>query len=387
VPTEGASFRDLPGIRTFHSRRFRVAVAATIWVVAALILAGFLVRQASNVEHGQYGIDFIVYYQAANDVASGNSPYAAAMFTGPVAAQGELLYKYAPVFAQALVPLTALSFPIATAAWLVIQGAAVFAGTWLAARLGGVPRSVEAFCWCGAATTLFLPNFDTLWKGNVSGILAFMTALALAGGASGGLGVAASVLVKTTPIVMLPAAFVAGRRVLAGLAVGAAAVVVSFVLAPAAWTDFLRVIPNLVSGRVDFPTNLAPDIQVQMAFPSAPVLATLTRVGAVAVGVAAIVLSVVVAHRRAGWPAAVALGVAATLILPSSTWYHYLAPLLPIAAFAWSHASSREKLVLVLGATSVTAGLAWLPLAVAGAAAMVVASLLAVWPRASTATA
>jgi hypothetical protein len=378
--------RNLPGIRTFQSPRFRLVVAVTIWLVAAFILAAFLVRQAANAEHGQYAIDFVVYYQAAADVAAGTTPYAPEMFTDPVPAQGALLYKYAPIFAQLLVPLTAFTFPIAAAMWLIVQGAAVFAGTWLAARLGGMPRTLEAFCWCGAATTLFLPNFDTLWKGNVSGILALLTAVALVGGASGGVGVVSAGLLNTTPVVMIPGALVAGRRVLVGLLVGVAAAVVSFAFAPAAWVDYVRVIPNLVSGPVFFETNLAPDIQVQLAVPSMTALATLTRIAAVATGIAAVLLSIVVARRADGWAAAVALGASATLILPSSTWYHYLAPLLPLALFAWPRARQRVRAVLLCGAAGVTLGLALLPLAVAGAFVMVGGTLLTVWPRQPEAT-
>ena len=366
--------------------RFRVVIAATVWAISAAVLAVFLVRQASDPD-GQYGFDFTVYYQAASDLAAGNSPYAAEMFLGPVAAQGALLYKYPPIFAQLLSPLTSASFSVATAIWLAIQGAAVFAGTWLAARLGGVPRSLEAFCWCGAATTLFLPNFDTLWKGNVSGILAFLTAVTLIGGVSGGLGVVSSVLVKTTPVVMLPAALAAGGRVYAGLVAGTIAAVVSFVLAPGAWIDFARVIPNLVSGDALFSTNLAPDIQVQLAIPSMPVLATLVRFVAVGVAAGAIVLSVAVARRPGGWPAAVALGVAATLLLPSATWYHYLAPLLPLAVFAWPRARRGARVLMLGGATAVTSGLLFLPLAIFGGAAMVVGILLAIWPRRAEAAA
>ena len=362
-------------------------MAATIWLVALLILAAFLFRQASIPNgQGQYGIDFVVYYQAARDVAAGTSPYAAEMFTGPVPAQGALLYKYAPIFAQVLVPLTAVSFEVAAAIWLLIQGLALFGGTWIAARAGGVPRTLEAFCWCGAATTLFLPNFDTIWKGNVSGILAFLTAAALLGGASGGLGVATSVLVKTTPIAMLPAALVGGRRVVAGLLVAVAAAAVSFAVAPGTWIDFARAIPNLVSGPVFFATNLAPDIQLQVSLPALASLAPLVRIVAVGAGVAAILLSVVAARRARGWPAAILLGAAATLILPSSTWYHYLAPLLPLAAFSWPAASHRGRLLLLAGAASVTLGLAYLPLAVAGAAVMVAGSLVAIWPRPREAT-
>jgi hypothetical protein len=145
--------------------------------------------------------------------------------------------------------------------------------------------------------------------------------------------------------------------------------------------EFVRVLPNLVSGPALFPTNLAPDVQIQVAFPSMPLLATLTRPIAMALGGAAIFLSVLAARRADGWPAAVVLGVAATLLLPSATWYHYLAPLLPIAAFAWPRATQRARATLLAGAALITLGLLSLPLAIAGAATVVVGALSVLWPR------
>jgi hypothetical protein len=300
-----------------------------------------------------------------------------------VPAQGvyEGIFKYPPLFAQLLVPLTALDFWLSAGVWLAIQTALILVGVWIAARAGGAPRTFETVCWCGAAATLFLPNFDTVWKGNVSGGLAFLVALSLAGGLRGGLGVASAVLLKTTPVVMLPAALSGGRRSLLGLAVLTPVVGLSVLISPGAWFDFVRVLPNLVSGPAQFATNLSPDNLVSYALPALPLAAEIVRWLGVGMGVLAVIGSVMVARRPGGWPAAVVLGVAAMLLLPSATWYHYLAVLLPLAAYAWPRAGRRSRFGLAAGAAAVSLALPVLPLAVAGAGLMLGSALSAVWPH------
>jgi len=157
--------------------------------------------------------------------------------------------------------------------------------------------------------------------------------------------------------------------------------VTSFVLAPNAWFDFARVIPNLISGPSLFPNNLALQSLAYYAWPGVPWAADLARAVSVGGGLAALAASVVVARRAGGWPAALTLAVAALLLLPSATWYHYLAVLLPLAAFAWPRAGRRARVGLFAGGATVTLGLAALPVTVVGAAVMAVSSLVSVWPR------
>lgn len=357
-------------------------LAAVLWLVGVVVLGAFLLRQAAD-PLGQYGFDFRAWYEAAVDVGAGRSPYDAELFAGPVAAEF-WAYKYPPVLAQALVPLTALSLGEAAALWFCAQAAALLGGTWLAARAGGASRSPETLLWCGVATTFFLPSFDTLWKGNVSGVLAFLVAVALVGGAAGGLGVALAALLKTTPVVMVPAALTGGRRSLLGLTLLAPLVGLSILLAPGAWFDFVRILPNLVSGPAHSATNLSPDSLVSFALPSFPLAAEIARWLAVGLGVVAVLVSMFVSRSPEGWPAAVALGVAALLLVPSATWYHYLAIVLPLAAFAWPRAGRGSRFGLATGAAAVSFGLAALPLALAGAGLMIGSTLVAVWPRQRT---
>jgi hypothetical protein len=175
--------------------------------------------------------------------------------------------------------------------------------------------------------------------------------------------------------------------VLTGVALGLPVLALSVLLSPTAWLDFARVIPNLLSGPSVFANNLAPHSLVATALPALPLAADIARVLALGAGVAALVVSAILARRSSGWAAAVTLGVAASLLIPSATWYHYLAVLLPLAAFAWARASSRQRVALIAGAGVVSLGLAWFPLVVAGAVTMVGASFAAVRPDPSGSTA
>jgi hypothetical protein len=390
MPMEGvgrpgrASLERLPpGLRAFGSRRFRTLVAASLWLALSLALGSVLARQAAD-PAGQYAFDFATYHAAAVDLAAGRSPYAAVMFEGPIPAQGPVgasLYKYPPPLAQLLVPLATLPLHAAAVVWLVMQAAMLVASVFVAAVAGGARRNLETLCWCGAAAALFLPAFDTLWKGNVSGLLALCAGVALAGGAAAGTASAAAALAKTTPLVMLAPVLVARGRSLRGALALVPLVGLSIVLAPAAWLDFLRALPNLIAGPADYPTNLALDSVMASLLPGSPLAASAARAVSLMGGLAAMVLAIVAARRPETWPLAVSAAVAAMLLIPSATWYHYLAVVLPVAAFAWPRAGLRARVAMLAGAALVTLALVWLPLAVAGAATTMGAAMAVMAPR------
>ena len=373
---------ERPGLRTFSSARFRVVVAALLLIVGGLVLGSTMLRQASD-PTGQFAIDFADYHQAAARISAGGSPYAPEMLLGPVPAQGVDRYRYPPPLAQLLVPLAGL--PLATAAWIwmALQALAVLAAVWIAGTVGGAARSAERLLWSAVAGIWFLPVFDTLWKGNVSGFVALGVVLVVLGGAAATVGSVAGVALKLVPVTLLPAAFLpATRRSWIIGALGAVALVaVSVAISPRAWQDYAVVLPNLLAGSADYATNLAPD-SVASHLGLADGLAGVVRIGSLVGAGAALVLSAVLARRPGGIPAAVVLGTVAMLLLPDAVWYHYLAVLLPLAALAWRAASPRARVLLLSGGALVSAALAWLPLALAGATLMVGGTLLAVWPRA-----
>ena len=354
-------------------------MAAVLWLGAALVLGSVLMRQAGRPD-GQFGIDFADYHVAATRLAAGETPYASEMLAGPVDAQGQDRYRYPPAFAQLLWPLAGLPAGVAAVVWLAVQAGCVLAAAWIALRMGGA-RGAEPLLWAGAATTLFMPVFDTLWKGNVSGVMALQVALLLVPGALGGLALASAALLKLTPAALFPAIVAAGRRAAsASLAALALAVAVSAAIAPGAWLDYARVLPNLLAGSADYATNVAP-WAVAERLSGSDQIGSLVRLASLVVAVGSVVAAVALARRPGGWPAAVTFGVLASLLAPAALWYHYLAVLLPLALFAWPAASAIQRSMLAAGGALVSAGVAFLPLAVIGSGLMLAGSLGARWPR------
>ena len=363
------------------STRFRLVVAALLWAIGVLVLANVMARAALD-PLGQYGIDFADYHRAAQRLAGGLSPYAPEMLEASVPAQGQDRYRYPPLLAQSLVPTAGLPTAAVATGWLVVQAALVYASVWLAASAGGAPRTPERVLWTGTAATWFLPVFDTLWKGNVSALLAFQFALLVVAGRRGGAALASAVLLKLTPVLAVPAALARDRETRSGVLLGLALLLaVGIALAPAAWLDHLRVLPNLLGGRADYETNLAP-ASMLAGFGGGESVAATIRLATIAGVVAAVVASVVLAGRPGGWPAAVVLAVLAGLGAPAALWYHYLVVLLPMAALAWPAAASRQRIAIAGSAALISVGVAALPLALLGASVLAASVLLTLWPRA-----
>jgi len=373
---------SLPGLRVFASARFRLAVAGLLLALGIVAVGAYLVARAGQpLAVGQFGIDFADYRAAAERLADTGSPYAPDMLAGPIDAQGLDRYRYPPPFAQLLVPLAGIALGAATWLWLLAQAACLLAAAWLAGEVGGLPRSLERALWTGAATAWFLPVLDTLWKGNVSGLQALLVALLFAGPAASGGALAANGLLKLTPVVLVPLALLRGRRSATTLVIGAVAIVVpSVALAPQAWRDYPVVLGNLLGGSADYASNLAPDTLLRHAFGLGAPWDAMVRVGALGLGLGLLVSGWRWARRPDGWAAAVTAGVAATLLIPAALWYHYLAVLLPVAIVAWGRANARQRAALLAGAALVSIGVAWLPLALAGATIAVASALTAVWP-------
>jgi hypothetical protein len=217
----------------------------------------------------------------------------------------------------------------------------------------------------------FLPVFDTLWKGNVSGLVALAAALVAAG--SGGAAAMGTTLLKISPAPLVAVLHRSARRsALAVACVGA----VFVALAPAAWRDFATVLWNVTRGSADFPTNLAPHVQLAVGVPAlgaaSGAIHFLELALAVGLGVAAIGL-----RARGAAHSATVAACGAMLLTPGSLWLHYFVVLLPLAAIAWRNARAGERMALVGGAALIWAGLVALPLATLGGAVMWAASFRA----------
>ena len=367
----------LPGVRTLHSPAFRLLIATTIALLGGLVLGAAMLRQASQ-PGGQFGIDLADYRLAAERIAATGSPYAPEMLLGPIDAQGQDRYRYPPPLAQVLIPTTALAAGTAASLWLVLQAIATITAVWLALGVAGVRRHAERAAWSVAGCVLFMPVFDTLWKGNVSGFVALGVTFAAMGGARAGIGAMGATLLKVAPVTMLPVLLGGGRRAMGAAGLTAAiGVGLSVLLAPQAWADYLVVLPNLLAGSSDHATNLAPAATLaRLGAPAAMV--DVARLAAGAVAVACTLAAPLVAWRRQGvpgWAAATTLGVAAMLLLPAACWYHYLVALLPVAALAWPVASIRARVALLVAAALITAGVAALASATIGATLLVMVAL------------
>jgi hypothetical protein len=340
---------DLPGLRTFRSRSFRVLVALLLaGTGVVVIVAALATRAAMPLETGQFGIDLADYLAASRRLVESGSPYEAAMLEGPVAAQGLDRYRYPPPFAQLLVPVAGAQFPVVAGLWAAVQFVALVAAVWLAGSAAGLRSGAERALWSVVAVVCFVPVFDALWKGNVSGLLAVATAVMLSGDAAAGAGGALGSLLKVSPAVHLPALLSRNARTAAMAAATLAGVIaVSVALSPTAWRDYSVVLPNLLAGSSDYANNLAPHAVAQRL--GAPDwLENGVRLGAVVASGLLVLLSVWCA-RSGRWPAAVTAGSGAALLLPAALWYHYLVVLLPLAAAAWARADGRARAALLLG--------------------------------------
>ncbi|OGN81560.1 MAG: hypothetical protein A2X23_13055 [Chloroflexi bacterium GWC2_73_18] len=368
-----------PGVRAFRSPRFRIVLAGVLWAAGAAVIVSFLARQAAD-PAGQYGVDFADYRTASLRMLEGRSPYAPEMLVAPVPAHGLDRYRYPPPFAQLLTPLAVQAPALGVTLWAAVQAFLVLAATWIAGGVGGGRPTLERFLWSGVAATFYLPVFDTLWKGNVDGLLAFLVALVLRGGMAGGAAIAAAGWLKVSPTVLLAAGARGGHRFLAGVALATGVILVpSLLLVPGAWADYARVLPNLMAGPAIDPVNLAPASLLATAGAD-PRIVDAVRGLTVTAGLAAAGLALWLAGGPAGWRGAVVCAVVAVLLLPAALWYHYLVLLLPIAALAWPAAGTIRRVGLMAGLGAIPVGLAFLPLADVGAVVAIASAVGALWP-------
>jgi hypothetical protein len=369
---------QLPGFRTLRSRPFRILVALALAGIGVVVLAIVLARQASD-PRGQFAIDFSAYHLAAQRLGESGSPYLPAMFDGPVDAQGVDVYRYPPPLAQVLLPAAGMPLALVAPLWLIAQAAAIGVAMWLAVRVGsGGSPTLEATCWAAVAVVYFLPAFDTLWKGNVSGFLALLVMLAVLGSQTAGTATSVAALLKMVPVVLIPGLAARGRRaMIACLVAGASITAVSFVLAPQAWLDYVVVLPNLFLGSADHSTNLAPASVLAPATALPSWVSGLARAITILAAVWCIVAAWRVSRHPGGVAAGITLGAVAMLLLPAAIWYHYLAILLPLAALAWFSADYRSRALLLAGGVLIGLGVAALCFALVGGLLLVLGALRA----------
>ena len=369
-------------------QRRRVSIAVMMLLIGAFGLFFFLLSMATGPTIGQpdtrqFAIDFRDYWLAAGRLAHGQSPYAPDMLSGLLGPVGLDRYRYPPVLAFLLLPLSGLSYITAGALWDGLSLAAMFGGIILAIRASAWRLDRLSAAWVIVGTLWFFPVWDSLWKGNVEGIQVLLIGLSLSVGAGRRIfGVVANAWLKVAPIFLVPALLVRdGKRGFWGLIlVSAILVLPSFLLAPAGYWQLPQILINISGGDATVFSNMAPAAQVMYLTHWAS-LADLIRGLTILAALGLVWLSCCAARKPTGWPAAVACGTAASLLFPATIWFHYLVLLLPLVAVAWPRLRGWRAGLTVIAMLS-TALASNSPLVSLGLGALVFGLVIWVlWPR------
>lgn len=368
-------------LRNRHRQRVYACMVIGIFVLA---FGGYmLVAAAAN--HVKLAGDFSDYWLAAGRMSGGHSPYAPAMLTGPIPAEGPDRFRYPPVFAQLLIPLSWLPESIAATAWLGVEVATLMLALYIAGEAGGVRSRWDRVIAAALALSLYLPVYNGLMYGNVEGPMTLLLALALvARERTAGIALAGAAVIKLVPGLALPALAARGRQALAGFVAATAVLVIPSVLvAPGAWRDYAVVLPNMLAGSVAYSNNLAPagalasdPTLAQYAWLEVP--ARLLFVGAAAV---LILFSIWLARRPGGWPAALLAATVGSILAPGAIWYHYSIVLLPFVFYAWGRCSIRVRLGLLASLVFFTLAPASPLISALSFATFTGFGLAALWPR------
>jgi len=306
------------GLRPLLSRLARPASIVGFGVLPALVVLLLFVDAARE---DVVAFDFRVYYDAAEAVLSGDSPYQSLDDPGAAVARG---YVYPPLTALVAIPLTIASPEIAGILVMALLVAGVL----------GVLYVLGVRDWrCYGLVLLWPPVISAIQTGSVTIFLALGAALAwrfrdraLVSAASLG----ATLAVKT---ILWPLAvwLAATRRVAASvlsLAVAALLVVGSWaVIGFAGMAEYSDVVRRL-QRTVELDSYTAYVVALDAgASPS------VARAAWIALGAALLVALVVVA-RRGDDAGAFILALAAALALTPIVWLHYFALLVVVAAVA-----------------------------------------------------
>ena len=114
-------------------------------------------------------------------------------------------YRYPPLTAQLVLPLSLLSPQLAGALWLALTAAAFIASAWLLGASSDRPESTALAC---GLLLMFVPPLATLHAGQVNGFLLLALCLALYGmsrrrEALTGIGLALGFLLKLIPVALI----------------------------------------------------------------------------------------------------------------------------------------------------------------------------------------
>ena len=261
-----------------------------------------------------------------------------------------------------MIPLSWMPLWAAKFVWLGVQIAALASALWIAGRAGGARDRLDRAISIGLAFTVFLPVWAGLLQGNIEGPLALLLTLALVAGEGTAVwpwpAVLSSRSFRDLPFrlsrpgppgrLRLPDRRRRPHRPLDRPVAGGL-------------VDFAVVLPNMLAGSAAYRNNLAP-AGALVADPSlAPLAVLATPARLLFIGAAALLLglSIWLARRKGGWPAALFAATVASTLAPAAIWYHYTVALLPFAFFAWSRASERARIGMLAGLAGFVFAVYW----------------------------
>ena len=327
------------------------ARAAPTWFVLGLIamaaLLAYIVLWRGVMRPGSFfGDDLFAYTGAADRLAATGSPYHPDLLRGPIVSGDNVLigYFYPPVLAQAFLPLRAIPHLALAVGWSTAQAICLLILLPLVAagrRALTLNRGLLAIGF-GLA---FYPLQFAIFSGNVSGWLAIGVALSLvAGRRIGGSVAAMATTVKLLPLPMFVAALTDRRSRPAAVIPLAAIVAVSVVLAPQAWADFMKVLPNTLQiGMAESRTNLSP-AHALFEFGLLRLGLIVGWVLAIGFGIAAVATGL-----REGYSNRVlAMAVFSVIFASSTLWDHYLGVMVPLILWAWPSVGARRRLAVAV---------------------------------------
>lgn len=352
--------------------------AALICVYAAAIV--FTVTRGK-------AVDFAAYYLAAYGFAQGEDMYARRGEGPPTDAPAwnrlarevgitdyAPPYRYPPLTAALVWPLTYLPPRVATVLWLATSAVALIASAWLLGRTStlrcGVPLAF-------ALLLGFVPAVVTLYAGQVNALVLLCLCWALYAAARGHLGragasVAAGAMLKLVPLAHL--AYFGWRGHWRAVGVGIAVIVACLVipLPLVGWHSLLSYAHNFAALSEAGHLSTTPGNQAlsglfaRLFVADAPRLAWwLTQVLSVALVAATAVLCWPLGTSTRTLKLEFALITAAVTLVPPNLWYHQmvllLLPLFVLVDFALSQASERWMLLpLGFGYAAIAIfGVAW----------------------------
>lgn len=364
----------------------------TLVVVGGIAWTGVALIALQLVEVSALGFDLELLLQAGRDVAAGRSPYDPAMLAGAAPQSTSLFYSYPPPVAQLLAPFAAVPSGVMLVGWWAgAVGGLTIVGEALRRRLAPARPAAPLALALLAVAPLVLPLTVGLLFGNLDAwfplLYGVMVLAAIRSSRSTAIG--GGIALALASLKLHPASlgfwFLARglrgdrhalRLVAIASAAGALVILASIALGGVAlWSDYARIVQAGSGADIVDPRNAGPAAVITTWLGGDEASA---RTIHLAVGIAAVLVTVGAAWRRRdplesfGWAAAASL---ATLPV---TWYHYPSALIPVALAALLRAPAERRdrvriLVLAAGVTATVALIAlpllWLAVALVLAAA------------------